>query len=281
MPTTANPAPQQGNGAFGLVPGATSVPDNLYQQVNGLVPGLGNMTGTDATNITQLLEGIVPTDVQNQIQNTSAQWGVSSGMPGSGLQRNGALANLGLTSLQEQQTGANEYLQFLTGVGSTQTDPSLAASISENNAVLGSAPNPESAYNTMMTNLYDPSQFMTPEENMMNSLQQQVGMQSLMSDLNPARGGVSVSGALGPHGAGVTPGTITRTGAGSSYGYSAAGILPYTLLNQQGYDVGGGGGGINDTWNYGTNIQPTATAGADGLPSDAEADAWFYGGDNS
>lgn len=146
-----NPTPQTGSGAYGAVPGAIGLPENIFQQVSALSPTLTSNTNQIGTNISQLLKGVVPTDVQNQIQNSAAQWGVASGMPGSGLAGNKSLRDLGLTSLQTQQTGLSDYMQFLSGVGNTLTSPDLASSIASRNATMAAAPNPQQSTNLLLS----------------------------------------------------------------------------------------------------------------------------------
>jgi hypothetical protein len=131
--------------AYGAVPGQTQLAPNTYQQVGGIVPGLPNMTSGAASNIQNEINGTVPQSVVNQITNASAEQGVESGMPGSGLNTNSLIQSLGLNAEALTQKGTQDYLSFLTGVGSTQTNPGQAEALSQENASLAAAPNPQQA----------------------------------------------------------------------------------------------------------------------------------------
>lgn len=149
MPINMNPAPQYGAGPYGAVPGPLSVPDNNYTQFNAAIPGFKG-TGTAASGvINSQIAGQVNPDVQNLIQQKAAAMGTSTGtgnpgMPGS-FSSNNALANLGLTSTSLQNTGMGNYLNFLSGVAPTLTNPDLAFTTEQQNAVDAAAPNPAAA----------------------------------------------------------------------------------------------------------------------------------------
>lgn len=140
-----NPGAQFGAGTYGAVPGPIGTPPSVFSQVSDVIPQLSSLTGQTGTVIGSELAGQVPTDVQNQIKNAAATWGIQSGMPGSGAADNFSLESLGLTSLQEQQAGLGNYLKTLTGVGSTMLQPSLVADIAARNATMAAAPNPAMA----------------------------------------------------------------------------------------------------------------------------------------
>jgi hypothetical protein len=125
------------NQIFGGTPDYSKVL-SPYQQVQGVVPGLPTMTGTAASNIQNDLSGLLSPDVQQQIKNAGAAWGINSGMPGSGAAGNVTLQSLGLTSLGEQQTGLTDYTNFLTGVGGQM----MPVSTEMNMAEAGAAPSP-------------------------------------------------------------------------------------------------------------------------------------------
>jgi hypothetical protein len=144
------PATQAGVGAYGTVPGATATPPSTYEQISGITPQLSSLTNQNANLIGQQMKGVLPTDVIKKIQDMAASWGVSSGMPGSGLSQNLSLRDLGLTSLQEQQTGQTNYLNTLSGLGQQQLDPGLLTSLSQSNATLAAAPNPQAAADQQM-----------------------------------------------------------------------------------------------------------------------------------
>lgn len=143
-----NPTPQGGSGAFGAVPGVLNLPPNIYSQVNTAIPGLAPAAGNAAGAITSQTAGVVNPDVQNQLQAKAAAMGVGGGggvgQTGS-FTSNNFLASLGENSQQQQQSGIDNYLKFLTGVGGTQTDPNLAFQVGQQNAVDAAAPNPAAA----------------------------------------------------------------------------------------------------------------------------------------
>lgn len=96
-------------------------PTNSDDFLNSIIPGFAQNAGKASSNISSLLSGQVPQDVTNNIQNQSAAWGFNSGMPGfqgGTLTSQQALKNLGLTSLQEQQTGQGNLLNMISGISS-------------------------------------------------------------------------------------------------------------------------------------------------------------------
>jgi hypothetical protein len=150
-----NPAATQGSGTpYGMVPGPTGAPPNQFDQINSYFPGT-TPTGQSALNVIgQQIAGVVPTDVRREIQDTSAEFGVGSGMPGSGLQHNLTLRDLGLSSIQEQNQGMSNYLGFLGGTGSLMTNPGLLADLSQSNALYNSAPDPRMAAEQLLQEYY-------------------------------------------------------------------------------------------------------------------------------
>lgn len=153
-----SPAPRAGQGAYGAVPGQIGLPPSIWSQTGQAVPGLPALTKT-ATDVTgSYLKGQVPSDVQNFLQQKAAQYGVSSGMPGSGFANNNLVRSLGLSSLQLQQTGLDSLKSLLGTVGGMQLDPSLISHIGEENAMYGAAPDPRQAAMQQiqtMKDLYD------------------------------------------------------------------------------------------------------------------------------
>lgn len=148
MATTPYPTPQAGYGAYGGVPGQIGIPTDIYSQVNSAIPGLAGVGAGAAGVIGGQVAGVVNPDVQNLLQQKAASMGVGGGggvgVPGS-FTSNNFLASLGETSQQQQQSGVDNYLKFLGGVGQTQTDPNLAFQVSQQNAVDAAAPNPAAA----------------------------------------------------------------------------------------------------------------------------------------
>jgi len=147
-----SPKTQGGSGAYGSVPGAIGIPPNLYSQVND-VKGAAPLAPQTAGFIGTELNGQVAPDVQSMLQDKAATLGVTSGAPGLGygsFAGNNYLKNLGLTSQQLKQQGTQDYMNFLPTVGKTMTDPDLAYTIAQQNAIWKAAPNPSAAAAAMM-----------------------------------------------------------------------------------------------------------------------------------
>lgn len=150
-----NPSPQPGQGAYGKVPGPTGLPPSLYQQALAQVPGLGQNAAT-ASNATQsLLTGQVSPDTESYIDRLIAAKGVSSGVPGSPFNTADLVKSLGLTSEQLVTSGLQAFDNLLNTVGGLQLNPALEAEISQSNAQLGAAPDPQAAANRELQTLTD------------------------------------------------------------------------------------------------------------------------------
>jgi hypothetical protein len=152
---SVSPLPFEGQGPYGKVPGTTAVPPSIFQQTLSADPGLGQAT-TQATNVinSQLSGELDPQTIKN-MQDVAAQYGLSSGMPGSNaipgtLAFNANLRNIGLDTQQLQQQGIQNYLSQLGAVGGQQLNPSLLTQLSEANAQLLAAPDPAQAAQLQM-----------------------------------------------------------------------------------------------------------------------------------
>jgi hypothetical protein len=86
----------------------------LLGQFEDLFPGLKSSIGKAGDNIQSMLEGIVPMDVQRQLQGNTAARSLMQGVPGSQFAGNQFGEALGLTSLDLQGKGLQE-LMGLTG----------------------------------------------------------------------------------------------------------------------------------------------------------------------
>jgi hypothetical protein len=134
-----------GQGAFGAVPGVTGLP-NPSADLAAQYPGLSGTNAQLSANILSRLKGEIPMDVQNKIQDAGARFGVTSGMPGSGLANAGIARNLGLTSLDLQNQGVQQYNQTIPTISGTQTvRPETQIGLSQSNAALKAAPDPTQA----------------------------------------------------------------------------------------------------------------------------------------
>lgn len=140
-----SPGPSSYSPVFGGVPGAVSPAPSIFQQVQGVAPGLPSLTSGASNFIGSEQAGQLSPQAIDAIKNQSASWGVSSGMPGSGLADNMGLRNIGLATEQVQEQGVNDYLKFLGGVGATQTNPAINQELAMWNATNKSAPVPAAA----------------------------------------------------------------------------------------------------------------------------------------
>lgn len=85
----------------------------LQGMLDKVMPGWKDMFGQANVNAAALLRGAIPTDVSQMVQRNAAQTALTGGFAGTAA--TGALTarDLGLTSLQLQQTGLSEFEQLL------------------------------------------------------------------------------------------------------------------------------------------------------------------------
>ena len=84
---------------------------NTLQAAKGLatnLPGYQSMIGQSSGNILSHLEGVIPSDVLEQIKQTAAERGISTGLGGSANANTALLRALGLTSMGLQSQGEQE-----------------------------------------------------------------------------------------------------------------------------------------------------------------------------
>lgn len=116
--------------------------NSAFYQLSQIYPGLKSQIGQQSSDIGSELSGQIPLDIQQNIKDSSAAWGLESGMPGSGAQSNLNLADLGLTSLQEQQQGMSNYANFVPALQSMFTlNPEQTAGLDQ----AENAPDPRAA----------------------------------------------------------------------------------------------------------------------------------------
>lgn len=155
-----------GRTAYGTVPSSIPVPPNLFAQLSGAVPRFSsNLTGTGNVISNQLAGNISPGTL-NALKTASAQFGVDSGMPGSGLETNELFGNIAGFSEAQQQKGVSNILSEIGTLGPTMTNPALAAEIAARNAAFAAAPDPklaaQEAFNTWLKGFGIASSFGTP-----------------------------------------------------------------------------------------------------------------------
>lgn len=140
------------------------------------------------------LQGVLSPETIKTIQDHAAQFGITSGMPGSGLEGMAGLRSLGLNVEALQQQGLGQYGNLLQGLAGTQLNPALIAQIQSENAIRASMPDPAAAAAQL-------------QRNYMNALQQ---FQGGGYSSSPRWGGTNVlSPAPGPFG-GTSPASPYR-----------------------------------------------------------------------
>ncbi len=153
------PQPTSGRGAYGLVPGTTPLPPSTYTQTGAADPGLAAGNDQLNANILSELRGELSPQALENMQNTAARYGVTSGMPGSNavpgsLAFNKNLLGNILTTQQIQHQGQQDYQSREGQVAGQQLDPALIARINQDNATLAAAPDPTTAAQTQLANYY-------------------------------------------------------------------------------------------------------------------------------
>lgn len=140
-------------GGIPNLPTAGNLASSQQSIINQAIPGFNGLTKSASSIIGSALSGEVPQDVQDQIQNAHAEQAVMNGMPGSSrfqgtLAGNGTLRDLGLTSLQRQDTGVKDLLGMLQGYSGTVA-PTVAQNAEQGNAraQYAAAPIPVQAQN--------------------------------------------------------------------------------------------------------------------------------------
>jgi hypothetical protein len=128
-----------------MVPGPLGIPD-VATDLGHVYPNLGPTNAAVSGNILSKLHGNLSQDTQRALQDAAARFGVSSGMPGSGLFRNRTARDLGRATEDLQQQGLQNYASILPMISGTQTvRPETQIGVAEQNAVNRSAPNPQQA----------------------------------------------------------------------------------------------------------------------------------------
>lgn len=141
-PAPGVPTPTQGQGAYGLVPGVTTTvdPTELYKHV---YPTLTADLGQAQSNIGSQLRGEIPDDVASNVWDKRAAQAAAGGTAGSPFTFANTARDLGLTRMQIQQQGQENLGNMLSTTYPTVTAPGVE--LSQNNAQLASAPDPQTA----------------------------------------------------------------------------------------------------------------------------------------
>lgn len=139
---------------FGRRPTPLTPPDP-YSDLSKVYPNLSGTNAQLSSDVLSKLKGELSPATVNAIQDAAARFGITSGMPGSGLQWNKSLRDIGLTSEQVQQQGIQDYTNVVPTISRTQTlDPALQTEIGTQNALWASGPDPAAA-GTYAQNLFD------------------------------------------------------------------------------------------------------------------------------
>jgi hypothetical protein len=145
MPTTPYIAPTGGQGIYGAVPGQTPFPQP-YEDLSAIYPNLGATNAAMSRNIIAGLAGFLPLEDVNQNHDDSAAFGVSSGMPGSGLVYHREARDLNLKRLDMMKWATQAYNQTIPTISQTQTlSPALQVETNQMNAINASAYDPTAA----------------------------------------------------------------------------------------------------------------------------------------
>lgn len=140
-----NPAPRQGSGIYGRVPGSISLP-SPSSDLSARYPNLGRTNAALSSDIYSGLQGQLSPGTLRDLQDFDAAWGIGSGMPGSGLAINRLGRNIGLTAEQLKNTAIGQYNATLPTISRTQTvTPETQIGLAETNAINASAPDPTAA----------------------------------------------------------------------------------------------------------------------------------------
>lgn len=254
----------EGQGAFGKVPGVINLPQPS-KDLGGVLPGLPAVNTAASQDILAKLGGSISPGTMNALQRAAAQFGVSSGMPGSGLALNNLFGNIAGFSENQVQQGLQDYSSVLPTASRTQTvDPALQTQIAETNALNLSAPNPAQAQS------YAQGLF----SSYLNSLGRSAPRTS------PAGGFSSTltrSGSGGVGGAGYTGGPDV---AGGPLGYtvdlSTPVTVPTTNLQAGGPDTGTGTVYMGDQSGYKTDSSGAPVPTAEQFASMSDSDLMNY-----
>lgn len=134
-----------GGNAFGSRPGQIRMP-NPFSDLSAIYPNLSGTNAQLSSDIGAQLRGELSPDTIAALHQNAAQFGVGSGMPGSGFQANYGLRSLGLATEDQINKGIGNYNSTLPTISNTQTvRPETQADISATNAINASAPDPAAA----------------------------------------------------------------------------------------------------------------------------------------
>lgn len=141
-----SPAPQTGQGPYGMVPGQLGLPTPAAD-LGAQAPGLQAANAAGMEGLIARLGGQLSPGTNRMIQDATAAWGVGHGLPGfRGLVANKGLRDLGLMSENVQHQAIQDYANLIPTISRTQTvDPNLQYQIALQNSLNAAAPDPTQA----------------------------------------------------------------------------------------------------------------------------------------
>lgn len=136
------PVPTTGRGPYGLVPGATTTVDPAALW-NTFYPGLtGDVGGANAI-IRSNLAGELTPEVQRVVTDVANARMVAGGVGGSPFAGSAIARDLGLTAMDLQNRGVQQFGNQLGAYQQNLIAPTV--DLAQTNAILASAPNPQQA----------------------------------------------------------------------------------------------------------------------------------------
>lgn len=119
---------------FGGIPGTVDVP-NLYGQMTDILPLLPDLNAQLGMNTLARAQGRLSPEQIRNIQDYSARFGISSGMPMSELATNLGARTIGTETAMLQQQGLQDYASLIPTIYKTQiVDPELQIDVAKFNA---------------------------------------------------------------------------------------------------------------------------------------------------
>jgi hypothetical protein len=86
---------------------------HLEDMLRATIPDIDNIKKYASQNISSMVKGEVPQEIQDLISRTRAEKGIAGGFAGSGMQRNLESRDLGLTSLEMTQKGLSSAERWM------------------------------------------------------------------------------------------------------------------------------------------------------------------------
>lgn len=147
---TSNPPNQSYPGAAVFGQRVPSIPQVGGPSLSSVFPNLSGANAAASGALASELTGQLSPQTIAAINDAAASYGVTSGMPGSGLAQNLFPRSIGLATEQLQHQGIGDYSSLIPSVSGTQTvSPAQAAPLNAEiqamNATNASAPDPAAA----------------------------------------------------------------------------------------------------------------------------------------